>query len=123
MLDGSMYNIIDSDSNNCEYNSDDTTDSKLKNYCAKITVDVNGPKNPNIVGRDVHTFILSKDGLLYPILGTEYAKTNPFPGMISGHWPDNADYCGNETDSTIPSTATGFGCTARIIEQGWQMNY
>lgn len=123
MVDGSIYNIVDSDPNNCDYNSADTTDSKLKSYCASITVDINGPKNPNIVGRDVYTFILSRDGFLYPILGTEYAKTNPFPNMISGHWPDDPNYCGNETDSVIPDTATGFGCAARIMEQGWEMKY
>jgi len=121
-VDGAIYNIQDSDSNNCEYNSDDVTDSKLKNYCAAVIVDTNGQKNPNVKGRDVFIFILANNGLLYPVNGTEYAKTNPFPGMSTGHWKDDVNYCTYGSD-VIDSAVTGNGCAARIMEEGWQMKY
>ena len=78
-------------------------DVALTETAAKIAIDVNGDKYPNIIGRDIFFFILGADGVLYPYgskdvnnkLGEEYT-------------------CANNR---------GMGCTAQLIQNGYEMNY
>lgn len=75
----------------------------LTETAAKIAIDINGDKYPNIIGRDIFFFVLGADGVLYPYgskdvnnkLGEEYT-------------------CDNNR---------GMGCTAQLIQDGYEMNY
>lgn len=88
--------------------------------CAFISFDINGPKKPNIEGRDTFSFWITngKGPLLYPVNGydtNQYWKEGspPLPWEPEG---ESTPYC-SEQDKM------GSRCTARIIEEGWEMNY
>jgi prepilin-type N-terminal cleavage/methylation domain-containing protein len=58
----------------------DAVCSKIKelggSMCSEIgyiAIDVNGNKGPNVVGRDIFTFYLSDEGVLYPFGGKDWA--------------------------------------------------
>lgn len=76
---------------------------------AGAVVDVNGKMAPNQFGRDI--FVLNRsDSGYYSVCGS------------GGGWNDSSDtknYCGD--DMTIASDA--FGCSGRIFDEGWKMNY
>lgn len=78
-------------------------------YCGFIYVDVNGPqKGPNYMGRDTFSFFITngKGALLYPARGMD----------DSNNWWKTNNGCS-------PLNKEGVACTARIIEENWQMNY
>lgn len=96
-------------------------------YCTivgNITIDVNGFKNPNVVGRDLFNFNITGDGHLIPFYGIDQAVY--LDGVLYGssHWKNNIAACGTPglPDATKVSTY-GSGCAARIIENGWVMDY
>lgn len=104
-LDGMSYSISNS-SNNCS-----DTSGQLKQICAYLMIDTNGFRPPNVRGRDIFAFwiINDKGPRLYPVGGQ----------LTSNWWKTAAGvprYC-------IPTNPVGSGCAARIIEEGWQMNY
>lgn len=67
-------------------------------YSTQFVVDVNGPKKgPNQVGRDIHDFKIQKD-----------TKLVPFSSV--------SNLCNSVGKSPL-------SCTARIMEEGWEMNY
>src|SRR5574344_2252231 len=84
-----------------------------------IYIDVNGFKKPNTYGRDIFEFWLSGDGKLYPYYGKDYSL---YYGNLNWTWQNNSGYCGTE-GSADASSVYGFGCAARIMDEGWQMNY
>lgn len=95
----------------CQNSQPDAT--YLKQYCGYLWVDTNGLKSPNTLGRDVFFFYISngKGALLYPAGGKE----------LNGQWWNQDppyNYCQESS-----SNRDGVACTARIIEEGWQMNY
>jgi prepilin-type N-terminal cleavage/methylation domain-containing protein len=75
-------------------------------------IDVNGDKKPNQLGRDTFEYILSDEGVLYPY-GSE---TSAVEFGLGYYW---RDYSGCETSR--PSS--GESCAARIMENGWVMDY
>ena len=68
---------------------------EMPNDLGYIIIDVNGGKRPNMYGRDIFYFRLSRNGRLFS--------------------DGNSDNC-KKGDS-------GSNCTARIIENGWVMDY
>ncbi|MDD3593096.1 MAG: hypothetical protein PHX18_00540 [Candidatus Gastranaerophilales bacterium] len=72
-----------------------------------IFVDVNGPVDPNIYGRDLFYFYLTKSGEIVP-MGVKDDKV--------GYWKTSKGKCD-------PKDGNGEQCAARIIEQNWKMNY
>lgn len=118
LADGTLINIQDDDSGNCTRWSAATAGARLRNACAEILVDVNGIKKPNIAGRDYFIFELGNDGLLYPCNGHDHDVA-----AASAYWQNDPDRCGTSGSSTIASSARGSGCSARIMEEGWEMNY
>ena len=68
----------------------------LKNVCGTFSVDINGPKPPNQIGRDRFGFILSKYGIIPH--GAQLETMFSF-----------------ETNCKDKSTHQGFGCTAWVI--------
>lgn len=81
----------------------------IDRICGYITVDVNGLKPPNSMGRDVFLFMLTNSGVLYPSGGEKF----DFIGL----WWNGA------TKSCVDTNKEGDFCAGRIMEEGWQMNY
>ena len=83
-----------------------------------ITIDVNGKELPNIWGRDVFAFLLGTDGLLYPYGGRNVAIYLYGDNYNLWTW-DVA-----ETDDLgCNDTIKGLGCTARLIENNFKIDY
>ena len=101
---------------------------KLLSIAGDIRIDVNGKKPPNAYGKDIYLFVLSSDGTLYPYYGLDYAiYVNYYLSDIKRsdyYWKNNSKLCGEEGKKIDKSlTGVGQGCSARIIENGWSMDY
>lgn len=95
-------------SSNCFLSSPDGS----IHLCAELTVDINGAKGPNYMGRDVFNFYITSEKGLYPEGGALLDS--------SGWWNyNNQNYCSNDS----ATTKDGWFCSGRIIEKGWQMDY
>ena len=96
----------------------------LMNEAAQIFIDVNGSSAPNTIGRDVFAFILGENGILYPMGGNDASVfRHVFNGVgDSGTWDEAGSY--SCLDNQIGQQgAGGLGCTARVIEEGYKINY
>ncbi len=96
-------------------------------YCktfGSFRIKVNGLREPNTWGRDVFNFVLGDNGKLYPESGRDYALC--FSGDLSttttANWKTWPDVCGVAGEK-LTGNVTGYGCAARIIENGWLMDY
>lgn len=95
--------------------SSDIVSLKVSN--GQVIIDVNGPKGPNTYGRDIFWFYLDAKGNLVPEYSSQSNET-----LYPGYWKDNPVYCGTAGSSDV-SMADGTGCAARIMEEGWVMDY
>ena len=88
---------------------------------ADVVIDVNGKNAPNVFGRDIFWFQLGENGVLYPYGGKDVAR---FEGGDNGEW-DDAGNRGTCLDNNKGSNANlkGSGCTARVIAEGYKINY
>lgn len=86
-----------------------------------FTVDINGPANPNKLGRDVFMFKVDSKGQIYAAYSKDYAI---YDGQLVGllYWP-GYNRCGRGNSAASIKTSTGEGCAARIMERGWIMDY
>lgn len=92
-------------SNQCNY---PTGTGSLSNVCfVYALLDVNGEKPPNIAGKDIFWFYLLADGTVVPVGMSNDSQL--------GNWRTGAHSCNASGD--------GIACFARIMEEGWQMNY
>lgn len=82
------------------------------NICGSIELDVNGAKPPNLVGRDYFGFYIMKNTQVVPV-----GKKDLMPGY---DWDGESS---NNCTNTPQGDAYAHGCAARIMEEGWQMNY
>jgi len=129
-VDGMLVGIDDPDWGNCN-------GSELPSaICATVDVDTNGIKGPNVWGRDTFEFALTNDGSLTPLYSQQYAKAQAAGNesmpwlydmlMNSNYWAKSPGMCGEPGKITINPTTdeiNGNACAARIIEEGWEMNY
>lgn len=95
-----------------------TNGINLRNTVAFITIDVNGSQQPNMFGRDIFYFELGDDGVLYPFGGRDVSfMVNQ---NVTSTWNNaNSDYaCTDAVKARL-----GVGCTARLIENGYKMDY
>jgi len=93
---------------------DETTDA------AWVAIDVNGKKPPNAWGRDVFHFIADNNGNLIPVASAKYAEIMAASGgdYNSNYWnPGGVSVCSKT------STGTGRGCSGRVYDEGWEINY
>ena len=104
MPDGTIYTII-------LYSITAAPSDSLQN--GSVNIDVNGPKGPNIMGRDLFLFAMDSRGNLVP----------SGAGKFGNDWKTSSYLCGTPGSSVISSSVTGQGCAARIMEEGWVMNY
>lgn len=94
LVDGTVINKIYISHSLCLTNRGSTP--HLMNICGQIDVDLNGPKLPNVLGRDIFSFYISKVGF-YP-KGTKDDMTEKFNGRC------------------LPGDVQlGQGCTAWVI--------
>ena len=111
-----------------ELSSIRSKNGKLLYKAGDIRIDVNGKKPPNAYGKDIYLFVLSSDGTLYPYYGLDYAiYVNYYLSDIKRsnfYWKNDSKLCGEEGKKIDKSlTGVGLGCGARIIENGWSMDY
>lgn len=89
----------------------------------QISFDVNGFKGPNQFGRDFHLLRLLPDTTLVPNYGLKYCifATNKNGTCRDDlYWKTNPNLCNPDNPS---SPGASYGCTARIIESGWKMDF
>ena len=91
-------------------------------YQGTFYIDVNGDKKPNVVGKDIYAFYLAENGHLMPMGGIEFRDV-----LFAGHapyWRDDTRGCG-EPGKKVSKDANinGYSCAARIIENGWKIDY
>ena len=103
--DGIMFTFQDAAAG-CTKGADGT--ATVPNSCYGF-IDVNGIKRPNTYGRDVFVFDLSESGNLIP------------RGIDD--WKDDPLLCGVPGNKESVLNSDGDGCAARIIENGWVMDY
>lgn len=87
--------------------------------CLYSVVDVNGfHKGPNIMGRDKFIFWFGCSGKWYPQNSKDYARL---------HSENNSAYWANDVNAFCSLSTgkwhRGEGCAARIMDEGWKMNY
>ena len=82
-----------------------------------VYIDVNSYEQPNIVGRDIFMFILGNDGTLYPYGGLDAAQDN----FINNRLWNDAE--GGDLRCQNNSIGGGYGCAARVIAEGYKINY
>ena len=110
------------------------TNNLVKGLCfvGLVTVDTNGNKKPNTWGYDGFAFKLSDDGRLIPVGSRLYA----FSKVADGTTEEDAlatqyywNYFNNGTKTSQyncrkdNNKSAGIGCAARIIENGWKIDY
>ncbi len=97
---GAQYPNCDNSLGNNQYSS----------TCSMYNIiDVNGIKPPNIFGRDIFRFYLSKYGTILPVGAQD--DTSAY-----GYWNSAGNF-------ECVLGGDGETCFGRIVEQGWQMNY
>ena len=84
----------------------------LYNIAAVIHVDVNGKNKPNTFGRDIFAFYMGNDGILYPYGGMDFSIF--YRGNDSMYW---------KSTCSDTNKVTGLECTARLIENGFKVDY
>lgn len=92
----------------------------LHTAVAHLIIDVNGTKNPNTVGRDIFYFIVGSDGVLYPYgsKDVEYILSNGANTNLDWNSAGARYACTDNAKSN-----DGIGCTARLIDNGYKMDY
>lgn len=104
--------------------------------CATVYVDINGNDGPNTLGRDTFQFYLLKDGTLISDSSKKWQKLHAIEWAgysdelieaVTGgyYWRNNPGSCGDPTNKNFKpeDSIQGLGCAARIIENGWKMDY
>jgi len=95
---------------------------KLPYDLGQILIDVNGDKGPNKAGRDLFELIVAPNGSIYAEGGYDYALYIDPLNPEAYHWKTSTNVSLGCSDGNIKQV-NGYGCTARIIDEGWQMNY
>ena len=89
----------------------------LFSEAADLFVDVNGRKGPNTIGRDLFTFYLGSDGIMYAAGGRDVAALE---GNGKSIW-SNTDSIWACTDTVVKNH--GWGCAGRVVAEGYKITY
>lgn len=87
-------------------------------FWGRLIVDINGDKAPNTWGRDVfywHIKCGDSPSAIYPRAGVVYAD-----GNSNDYWKTTGKW---DLKCSTTETSLGSGCTARLMENGWVMDY
>ena len=82
--------------------------SSILPYQAQFWIDINGPKNPNTIGRDIFDFYVGKDGIAR--------------GRGSNSDNENKSWRSDNSDHNCVPFGRGLGCAGRVLEED-AMNY
>ena len=93
---------------------DGIADAADDDVITRILIDANGPAAPNQIGRDVFLFGLANNGQMVPA-GSEAYNNNLFAEELPLYTDEDNGCMENITD--------GLPCAARIMADGWAMNY
>lgn len=98
---------------------------EMCDYLGKLAFDVNGKKGPTTGGLDIFSFYFDSKGRLFPYGGKDYALFSQQEPLESNkyYWKyaDSSQWSCNIQRS--PNPVRYLGCTARIMEDGWKINY
>ena len=93
----------------------------LYTQAAQVSIDVNGKNGPNVFGRDIFFFVLGENGVLYPYGGRDVNLIN---GSVDGTWDQaNTEFSCTDDSKGKNQAVMGAGCTARVIAEGYKINY
>ena len=106
-----------------KFDDSENKNTKFDEWVGSIYIDVNGLKSPNVLGRDAFMFALGNDGNLYPLGGTDWAIAFGCSNSGSGFGSCTDYWNSNSSNYACNSSSEGQGCAARIIDEGWEMNY
>ena len=110
LQDGTLFGISSFGALNCTNNT---------NIWGTLWLDVNGDKKgPNAKGRDIFYFYVLDTGVLLPIHSKQFSCVDHEDTTVidsNKNWKENSS-CSVEKGKFD-------GCAARIIEEGWKMNY
>ena len=81
-----------------------------------LAIDVNGGEGPNRWGRDFFQFLIGSDGMLYPAGSLTYAML--IGSTANDIWSESGAYT-----ECIPGGSRTQGCTARLIENNYKIDY
>ncbi len=98
----------------------DTADTTAtRDIYTSVIVDVNGFKKPNQQGRDVFRFAISREGrvLPYGMVGISIDSSHGWGSYTS------VTHHNGEAYSDCDLSSTGYGCAARLMQNGWKMDY
>lgn len=91
----------------CAMNRSTSNTGPLYNSnCSLITIDINGTKPPNQMGRDNFTWYILKNGSVYP--------TGALDDVYAGCDPSSTDVTGDSNGAP----GNGSGCTAKVLQEG-----
>lgn len=80
-----------------------------------LAIDVNGNAKPNILGRDVFYFRVGYDGVLYPSGSLNYSILQQ--NTCTDLWNSSS------SNYICTNSSKGEGCTARLIENNYEVDY
>ena len=89
---------------------------------ADIYLDVNGKSAPNTYGRDLFGFQVGENGVLYPQGGKDVSRMDSAGKVLDNTW-DTGKKQYSCTDTDKGTRDKGLGCTARVIAEGYKINY
>ena len=82
------------------YAKNDTTFGvNMKNDYVAVYVDINGLKNPNVIGKDIFVFVFGEKGFI----------------------PAGRDKSDAEVNADCSSSGTGYFCFEKIMRNGWEI--
>lgn len=120
LKNGAMVFLIVNDENgqNPDEESIRQQGGSLYKIAADIWIDVNGAASPNTLGRDIFAFYLGDNGKLYPLGGKDVETLDTPDNPQLWNEANSSRRCldGNIADG-------GYGCTARVIADGYKINY
>ena len=87
---------------------------------ADVYIDVNGKSAPNTFGRDLFGFQVGENGVLYPQGGRDVGRLD---GQAAGVWDGEGRYACTDANKGSDNNDKGLGCTARVIAEGYKINY
>ena len=85
-------------------------------YVSTMYVDVNGPKNPNTIGRDIFYLYMGNNGTIYAVGSQAYSE------MAASD--SNREYWRTTTINSLKcdTSSMGLACAGRVLEED-AMNY
>lgn len=90
-----------------------------------LTIDINGSEPPNVWGRDAFYFAIGNDGLLYPAGSKNFSILESEGDTATNTWDSEDADAGNDhsTDFRCNDEFKGVGCTARLIQNNFEVDY